>query len=341
MAKIKSFISNNLHWLIVAGVGLLCAGFFIAGHPNEEGYITLGGDVTISESTKQFIEEARKATIEYAKEAIPAVIINENGEEETIDVPTIEFIDGGNIDIGCPDSEECGLGAYIYAPTETFQEFKNYTLNKCWNVDGYAGAQCWDLGALHWMNYTKDGRTLSTCGKGGAKNTWECRDYNAGTEYELIYNASEIRTGDWVVFDGGTWGHIGEAAGPYNNGYVALLGQNQGSIACAGGGSATNIINISLKNFIGAFRPKTYVTPEPTPPSPEPVSDCKTWDVVEGDTMGAIMRACTGGINWSNINDYADKWVSQNIKPGQTVYQGWNSTTGVGLYAGDVIRYSE
>ena len=82
--------------------------------------------------------------------------------------------------------------------------------------------------------------------------------------------------------------------------------------------------------------------PAPTPtPTPTPVSDCKTWNVVKGDTMGAIMKTCTGSIDWSAMNAYANKWTSQVVKPGQTVYQGWNSGTGVGLYAGDTIKYSE
>ena len=52
------------------------------------------------------------------------------------------------------------------------------------------------------------------------------------------------------------------ALGKPNKGYVALLGENQGGTSCADGGSATNIINISLKTFKGAFRPKIYDLPK-------------------------------------------------------------------------------
>lgn len=346
MEKVKKFVFEYLHWLIIGGTALLCGIFLAMGHPTDEGYLSVtGGNVTITESTQTFIENAQEAIIEYAETAVPAVIINDKGEEETIEVPTVESIDGGKIehDENC-NEEECGRGAYIYAPTDTYQHFKDYTIGKCWNVDGAYGAQCWDLSSLHSMNYTKDKRVFSTCGTGAAKGMWNCKEQNAGTEYDLVYSVYNTKVGDIAVFGGGTWGHTGVIAGPVVNGYVALLGQNQGGSTCPGGGSSTNIINISIKDFLGAFHPKTYVDPEPEPtpePTPTPVSDCKTWNVVKGDTMGAIMKKCTGSVDWSSINAYADKWVSQVIKPGQTVFYGWNHGTGVGLYAGDTIRYSE
>ena len=343
MEKVKQFFKDQLHWFIVGGVALLCALFLTLGTPDDEGYITVGGKVTIDESTTQFINDARKATITYAETAVPAVIVNSEGEEETIDVPTVESIDGGEIGETCADGEECGLGAYIYAPTDTFENFKNYTLGKCWNVDGSWDEQCWDLAALHWMNYTKDGRTFSTCGTGAVKNSWNCKEYNAGTEYELIYNASEIKTGDWVITGAGTYGHVCEAAGPYNNGYVACLGQNQSGTKCPGSvyGSATNIINLGLGSFVGAFRPKTYTDPTPPQPTPAPVSDCSTWNVQKGDTMSGIMLACKGYVDWSQMNNYADKWISQMINPGKSIYWGWTHGTGYGLFSGDIIQYSE
>lgn len=347
MEKVKNFIIDYLHWFVVGGVAILCALFLIFGHPNDEGYITMtGAPVTITEETKDFIAAAKEAIITYHDTEIPAVIIDDDGNEETIDAPTVDEIDGGEIlhEDEC-NEEECGLGAYIYAPTETYRAFKDYTYGKCWNVDSSFGAQCWDLSSLHSMNYTSNKRVFSTCGTGAAKGMWACKEQNAGTEYDLVYDIAKVKAGDILVFSGGTYGHTGIAAGPAVNGYIALLGQNQGGSSCPGGGAATNIINISVANFLGAFHPKTYVDPtppEPTPtPTPTPVSDCKTWNVVKGDTMGAIMKTCTGSIDWSAMNAYANKWTSQVVKPGQTVYQGWNSGTGVGLYAGDTIKYSE
>lgn len=336
MAKVKQFFIDHLHWLIVGGVALLCALFLIFGAPNEEGYYTVGGEVTIDESTTQFIENAHEAMIEYAEESVPALIINDKGEEQYIEVPTVDSIDGGKIETTCPDGEECGLGAYIYAPTGTFQVFEDYTYGKCWDIDGKYNEQCWDLAALHWMNYTEDGRLFSTCGSGGAKGSWNCKEYNAGTEYELIYNATEIQTGDWVITGAGTYGHVCEAAGPYNNGYVACLGQNQNGTRCPGSimGSATNIINLKLNNFVGVFRPKTYI--HPTPPEPQPISDCTSWNLQWGDTLGHIMKACEGKVEWGEVmNQYARSWVDTTTN--LTVWEGWTTGSGVGLQAGHTI----
>ena len=83
------------------------------------------------------------------------------------------------------------------------------------------------------------------------------------------------------------------ALGPVKNGYVALLGENQGGRACEGGGAATNIINISIKNLIGFYRPKAYIKPEPKPtptPAPTPAPTGETYKVKKGDTLGGIAR---------------------------------------------------
>ena len=294
MKKLNKWVVRNLHWLIVLGVAALCAVFLICGHTSENGkYITLdGSDAQISDATEEFIDNANKAMIEYAETAIPTIITNADGTTETIDAPTVESVDSGELQTEKCEEEECGQGAYVYAPTDTYTNFKNYTLGKCWNVDGAYGAQCWDLGALFWMNYTSNGRTLSTCGTGAASGAWNCKETNAGSEFDLIYNASEVKAGDWIIFGGGQYGHVGMALGGYNNGYVALLGQNQGGSSCAGGGAATNIINISLKNFKGAFRPKTYITPEPTPtptPTPEPTTGEVSYTYVKGDYFSKVL----------------------------------------------------
>lgn len=63
MKKISKFVERNAHWLILLGVGILCAIFLAVGHPSETGdYITLdGSDAKISESTEKFIEDANDA----------------------------------------------------------------------------------------------------------------------------------------------------------------------------------------------------------------------------------------------------------------------------------------
>lgn len=272
-------MSKKLNWkkaLIFGAFGiagaLLGTGITIAVKPTEEGVKV---DVTY--------------TMELSEEQVPAVIETEGGAIETITAPTVESVDGNQLVNECPEGEEdCGLGRYIWAPVETPTAFKDYTLGSCWDVDGWYGGQCWDLGALFWMNATEDGRTLSTCGTGAAKGAWNCKEYNAGTEFDLIYDKTKLQAGDWVIFGSGQYGHVGMALGPYNNNYVALEGQNQGGKACEGGGAAANVINISLNSFLGAFRPKIYEQPEPTPPTPEP-GDSVTYTYVYGDYFSKVL----------------------------------------------------
>ena len=96
-------------------------------------------------------------SMELSNEQIPAEIETDEGAIETIDAPTVEEVSSNQLVDECPEGEEdCGKGRYIYAPTETFTEFKDYTLGGCWDVDNYpqgAKVQCWDLAALFWMNY--------------------------------------------------------------------------------------------------------------------------------------------------------------------------------------------
>lgn len=314
--KIKKVI---LFILIVLGA----SGGYITARVTEDHKIEIKSDIILDYS------------IELSEDSVETKIETDDGEIKTIEAPTVESVDSGISD--CPEGSECGLGKYIYAPTETATKFKDYTINKCWNTDDYAGGQCWDLGDLFWQNYA--GRNLSTCGTGAAKGTWNCREQNAGDDFILITDKTKLQLGDWVVFNNGKYGHIGMAMGTYNNGYIALLGQNQGGKSCGGGGSSTNIINISLNSFIGAFRPKSYIKPEPKPDS-LPVTGCIKWHVLKGDTMSKIMLECEKTVVYGEAMDaYAKTWYSLIYKPNQSVYDGWHSNTGVGLYAGDDIEH--
>lgn len=332
MEKVKKFLLDNLHWLVVVGVAILCAIFLIVGHTSENGqYITLdGSDAQISEGTREWIEEAQKSlesTMVYSENEKPAIITNSEGEEETLEnIPTVESVDSGKAFAECLDGEECGLGAYVYVPVDTYTNFKNYVLGKCIDVDGAFGAQCYDLAAAFWMNYTNDGRTLSTCNTGAARGAWDCKEQNAGSEFDLVYNSSSVVAGDWIIFGGGTWGHVCMAMGPANNGYVTCLGENQAGTACPGGGAAANIINISLKDFRGAFRPKTYIQPSPTPPAPEPTpvtpghktGDKVTYTYVVGDYFSKVLvnLGLDEGNLWGNegsVQYYTNQLIQQDM----------------------------
>ena len=243
----KSLITFIILFLFGAGVGV---GVDMTVRPTEEGGLII-----------------EASTIELSEEQIDAIIVNEIGEEEIVEIPTVEEINT-NQTINDEDMPDIGQGAYH--DTSSPEAYKNAVLGQCIDVDGWYGAQCFDLASDFWSNYA--GRWLKSCGTGAAKGTIQdgCWQQNAGDDFEMIWDATKIQAGDWVVFTNGQYGHIGMALGGNNRGYVALLGQNQGGKSCEGGGAAANIINISLKNFGGAFRPKDYIIPEP---EPEPVPD--------------------------------------------------------------------
>ena len=310
--------------------------------------------VTLALIIKVNITGTISSQIDYSSETIPAIISNDKGEViETTEyngeeIKTVEEVDGGKFEdkdtgLTVNDTEYEDLGSAIEVfDTSSPEAFTAETLGKCIYANNRYGAQCVSLSRSFWISYAN--RDVSTCGTGMAKGMMNCAPQNAGDEF-LIYwkdDAHQIQAGDWLVFDGGQYGHIGMALGGVHNGYVALLGENQGGRACEGGGAATNIINISIKNLIGFYRPKAYIKPTPTPtPEPTPTDKCKLREVVKGDTLGAIMLECRGEVVWGEaMNEYASKWYSAKYYVGQSVFTGW-ATKGVGLYAGDVIEYKD
>lgn len=313
-----------LYIIVIVLSGLIGAGIDVAIRPTENG-----------------IRVDASYNIEFSDVQVPAEMENDQGEivvDENI--PTVEEVDGGLFkdDFDADAGDKGWSEVYDVSSPDAF---KNDTLGKCIIANNYYGAQCVSLARVFWWSYAD--RDVSTCGTGMAKGMMNCADENAGDDFEIYWRDSigKIQAGDWLVFDGGMYGHVGMALGGNNNGYVALLGENQGGHSCGAnvGGAATNIINISLKNLIGFYRPKAYIKPEPTP-QPIPISGCVLWHVERGDTMSKIMMECEGVIKYGEImNEYAKTWYSLIYRPNQSVYDGWNSTSGVGLFAGDDIEH--
>lgn len=249
------------------------------------------------------------ASIEYSEEAVPATVEDDMGEIIEVEkingeeIPTVEEVDGGLFEdwetgVSTLEGDYEDLGAAIETfDTTTPEAFKNATLGKCVYANNKFGAQCVSLARSFWWSYAN--RDVSTCGTGMAKGMMKCADQNAGNDFVVYWADSKdkIQSGDWLVFDGGQYGHVGMALGPVKNGYVALLGENQGGGYCNGGGAATNIINISVKNLIGFYRPKAYIKPEPKPaptpkptPKPAPVSKTVTYTYVKGDCFSKVLK---------------------------------------------------
>lgn len=310
----------------------------------------VGGVVNVNINQEGFTAE-----IQYSEEQVPAVLEGDLGEAtettefEGEEIKTVEEVDGGKFEdadtgVSVTEGEYEDLGWSETYNVSSPEAFRNDTIGKCIIANNRYGAQCVSLARVFWWSYAN--RDVSTCGTGMAKGMMDCAEQNAGKDFEIFWNAANIQAGDWLVFTGGQYGHVGMALGPVVNGYVALLGENQGGGYCQGGGAATNIINISIKNLIGGYRPKAYIKPKPAPapkptPAPAPAVDqCKVWNVKKGDTLGKIMKTCRGKIEWGEaMNEYARHWYSTKFKKYLTVYDGWASPIGYGLFAGDTIEY--
>ena len=157
------------------------------------------------------------------------------------------------------------FNGYVKVAHATYQDFRDATLGNGYNVDKAYGNQCWDFCALLWWQY---GLTLHTGPKGWASECWTVsRTLNAVPPFTQVTSISDIKRGDCVVFKGTSnypTGHIAFADENYKDGMTRMnfLGQNQGQ----GSLNPSNIANISLANFIGAFRNSNWIkSPDPTP----------------------------------------------------------------------------
>lgn len=308
MKKIISFITEYLHWFVVGFVALLCVVFLIAGHTSEDGkYITFdGSDAQITEATKKWIEDANDALYRIMNEDAPT-------DEETIKA----------------NEEPTGQGA----STSLDQVIARRKPDG--DNDGGNGWQC--------SKYTA---YLAT-----GKKDYSSAHPDYGPVNGKDVAAYLVKNFGWKYIDKPVAGAIG--SGGFNTlyGHTAMYlyatGTNTAMVNDANYSPlkvATHNMNISGWVWVvpGDYEPDPEPTPEPTPtPTPSPVSNtCEKIQVVSGDTLGAIMKRCKGYVEWGEaMNSYAQSWYSTLIKPNQSVYDGWHSYTGVGLYAGDIIEY--
>lgn len=216
--------------------------------------------------------EEKEVNYQISESPVPGYIQDDQGGiTEDPSIPTMEEVDGGQFEdkdtgVSITEGQYNDLGWSETYDVSSPEAFKNATLNRCIIANNIYGAQCVSLARVFWWSYAD--RDVSTCGTGMAKGMMNCYKLNAGTDFDVYWsgNVDEIQAGDWLVFNGGQYGHVGMALGPVVNGYVTLLGENQGGHYCEGGGSATNIINLNIKNLIGFYRPKAYIKVVPVAP---------------------------------------------------------------------------
>lgn len=274
-----------------------------------------------------------EATITYSEEEVPAALTDDRGEVvETTEyngeeIPTVDEVDGGMFEdkdsgLSAAEGEYEDLGASVETfDTSTPEAFRDATLDKCVIANNKYGAQCVSLARSFWWSYAN--RDVSTCGTGMAKGMMNCADQNAGDDFLAFWGHNGIQAGDWIIADGGQYGHVGMALGPVVNGYVALLGENQGGHKCEGyGGAATNIINFNVKNVIGYYRPKAYIKPAPAPaPAPEPIPEPVkgiTYTYKKGDYFSKVLVKLGLDENklWGKdgtVRFYTNQLIQQNV----------------------------
>jgi hypothetical protein len=171
---------------------------------------------------------------------------------------------------------------YVVLPTNTYLAWKTAVAGNGYDADGSYGDQCWDLTAEFWHNVGFPTGYPLTGPNHYAYECWTVNkdnniSYNSTTYFELITSLDQVKQGDVVVFNGTSGnpaGHIGFADENYNpnkGGYIAILGQNQGSGGTPpaqvnpAGGTTANVKDLYVAtDFLGAFR---YIPwQQPTPP---------------------------------------------------------------------------
>lgn len=304
-SKIKSFLESHIAFYIVLGVAALCTAFMLCGTKAENGSITLDGkNAKIEEYTEKFIEDSNAALYRIMNEDAPT-------DEETIKA----------------NEEATGQGAYTTLDQVIARRKPDG------DTDGGRGWQCSKYTAYLATGKREYSSTHPDYGPVNGKDiaNWLVKNYG------------------WKYIDTPVEGAIGSGGFNTKYGHTAMYlystGTNHAMVNDANYiplTVATHDMDISGWVWVVPDDYTPTPSPDPTPtPEPSPVSSCTTWKLSRGDTLSKIMKACRGYVDWSKMNEYASKWYSQNYRPGQSVFTGWNTYPGIGLYAGDTIYYKE
>lgn len=248
--KIKNFISNNLAFLIVTFVALLCTIFLICGTKSENGSITLNGkDAQIQEYTEKFIESANDALYR---------IMNE-------DAPTDEATIKAN-------EEATGQGAYTTIDQVLARRLPDG------DTDGGKGWQCSKYTAYLATGKREYSSAHPDYGPVNGKDVASYLVKNYGWKYTDSPVAGAIGSGGFNTKYGHTVMYL------YSTGTNTAMVNDANFVPLT---VATHNMNIAGYVWVvpGDYEP----TPAPTPtPQPTPVSD--TYTVQKGDTLGDIAR---------------------------------------------------
>lgn len=309
--KIKKCLASNITALIFLAFAAISAVFILCGTISEDGSITLDGkNAKIEQSTLDFIEDSQAAL---------ARVMNQ-------DAPTDEQTIAEN------DEEATGQGFYVtiddilarrLAPGSSTYQCSRYTAYLATGKSVYSTSHI-DYGPVN--------------GKDVAN--WLVKNY--GFKYIDQPVKGAIGSGGFNTLYGHTVLYL------YSTGANTAMVEDANYTPLA-----VSTHNMDISDYVwvvpGNYEPQP--APQPTTSSSASESNtetnttssapsCTLIDVKSGDTMGSIMSRCKGYVMYGEtMNSYARSWLSTKVKPGQSVYDGWHSASGVGLYAGDIIRY--
>ena len=300
--KINNYLIEWIPCLIVIGTALICTVFLLCGTKSENGSITLdGSDAVIEEYTTKFIEDANDALYRIMNEDVPT-------DQDTIDAND--------------EVEVTGQGSYTTIDAILSR------VEADGNNDNGLGWQCSKYTAYLATGKREYSTTHTDYGPVNGKNVAEWLVKNYGFKYIDEPVKGAIGSGGFNT----TYGHTAL--------YLYSTGTNTAMVNDANYTPlAVSTHNMNISGWVWVV-PDSYEEPDDPddPITPDtPVSTCSKYYVKSGDTLGAIMKECEGYVDWSVMDDYAKLWKSTVAKPNQTVYEGWISPTGVGLYAGDII----
>lgn len=281
MKRIKKLITNNLHWLILLAVAVLVTIFISAGHPSENGYITLNGkDAGISEGTTKYIEDVNDAIYRIMNEDAPT-------DEATIK----------------ENEEPTGQGAY----TTLDQVIARMRADG--DNDGGRGWQCSKYTAYLATGKKDYSSKNPDYGPVNGKDVAAYLVKNYGWQYIDKPVKGAIGSGGFNT----KYGHT--AMFLYSTGTNTAMVNDANYTPLA---VSTHNMNISGWVWVvpGDYKPTPEPTPTPTPtpePSPAPVSS-NTYTVRKGDTLGgiAIKMGWCNGCKLFGDDGYAQKIAEKN-----------------------------
>lgn len=250
MKKVSNFIINNLHWVVVLFVALLCTTFLLIGTKSEDGFITLDGkDATITDTTKKWIEDANEALNRIMNEDAPT------------DEATIKEFENG--------IDGVGLGG------QTINTVIGRRLPDGDNDNG-KGWQCSKYTAYLATGRREYSKAHPDYGPVNGKDVaaWLVKNY--GWKYSDPVEGA-IGSGGFNT----QYGHTAM--------YLYSTGSNTAMVNDANWTPLkVSTHNMNISGWVWVV-PGDY-TPEPKPtPTPTPVSS-DSYTVVRGDTLGEIAR---------------------------------------------------